>query len=414
MAADQALAGGALTTPPAARLTLASPLFLPLPPSSSLVSPPHQNAADPRYRRLPYSTNRKLRSVLDKSTEGQAFLMALGYRLDRTGDLTLDLRGRSVDGVRPLYSSALSTLSRALQQLTSSPAPREVQLDQSLPPQPAEGSAGVTSVTVKFVKGGPDLHGAVVSRRFDAGDTLRDVKRFVEGSIEIKLARPRDEEAAFSSSSSSSAAVPAQDAAAAADYQLVDRAQQNRAFADDDADTTLQALGLWPSANLTAVVRDASEHDPSALAHSHSGAAAEDTHAQQQSGKGHGQGQRQRQSQRPLPSQLLNAHKSRHEAYSSKRAMGTTHSAKRAQAAAAAERRAAQDRVMAVLKQEAKAQDATKASQAQAQAQAQAQVHVQAEAEAQAQAQMELDEAMALQLAREFENEAARTQSAQA
>ena len=232
---------------------------------------------------------------------------------------------------------------------------REVQLDQSLPPQPAEGSAGVTSVTVKFVKGGPDLHGAVVSRRFDAGDTLRDVKRFVEGSMEIKLARPRDEEAAFSSSSSSSAAVPAQDAAAAADYQLVDRAQQNRAFADDDADTTLQALGLWPSANLTAVVRDASEHDPSALAHSHSGAAAEDTHAQQQSGKGHGQGQRQRQSQRPLPSQLLNAHKSRHEAYSSKRAMGTTHSAKRAQAAAAAERRAAQDRVMAVLKQEAKA-----------------------------------------------------------
>ena len=94
--------------------------------------------------------------------------------------------------------------------------------------------------------------------------------------------------------------------------------------------------------------------------------------------------------------------------------MGTTHSVKRAQAAAAAERRAAQDRVMAVLKQEAKVQDATKASQAQAQAQAQAQVQAEAEAEAQAQAQMELDEAMALQLAREFENEAARTQAAQA
>jgi len=322
--------------------------------------------------------------VLDKSTEGQAFLMALGYRLDRTGDLTLDLHGRTADAMRPLYASALSTLSQSLEQLAATPAPREAVLDRSLPAQPAEGAAGSTTVSVRFVKGGP-LHGTVVSRRFSCDDTLRDVMKLVQGSME--LARPPHDERAAASGPATTADQP--------DYQLVDRAQHNRAFTADDANSTLQSLGLWPSANLTAVVRDIASELAAA-----DGAGSAETAAHVQ------------RPERPLPSELLNAHMSRHEAFSSKRAMGSTHAVKRAQAAAAAERRARQDSVMANLMQEAKAKETVqRGAAAEDTGAAEAE---RAAAAAERQAQLERDEALALKLAREFEDEFARVQEAQA
>jgi len=332
----------------------------------------HENPTDPRYRRLPYSTNRKLRSVLDKSSDGQAFLMALGYRLDRMGDLTLDLHGRTANVMRPLYFSALSILSQSLERLAAMPAPREVALDHSLPAQPAEGAAGTTAVSVRFVKGGPGLHGTVVSRRFDAGDTLRDVMTLVEGSIGI--AGPQH-------GAAGSVAAPDHP-----EYQLVDRTQRNRTFAADVANSTLQSLGLWPIANLTAVVRDVTSEVEAAR-----GVDSAETEAPVQ-----------RSSERPLPSELLNAHKSRHEAFSSKRVLGSAHSIKRAQVAAAAERRARQDGVIASLVQEAKAKEAAQRGTA---------------AEKKEAAEAERPAGVAAErrtLEREFENEASQMQEARA
>mmetsp|Transcript_27181 Transcript_27181/g.47455 ORF Transcript_27181/g.47455 Transcript_27181/m.47455 type:complete len:359 (+) Transcript_27181:167-1243(+) len=331
----------------------------------------HNHPGDPRYRRLPYSTNRKLRAMLDSSTDGQAFLMALGYSMDKTGDLNLDLKGRTVDAVRPLYARALSILVQSLDQLS----PQETALDRSLPSQPEEGAAGSSSVTVRFVKGGPKLHGTVIARRFDASDTLQHVMTWTEGSMELtRRGDRRDDQAAAATDQPES------------QYQLVDRAQRNRAFTAEDANSTLQSLGLWPIANLTAVVRDPSSADSSAP----DGAGSRpvvDTRAQ-------------RRSERPLPSQLLKAHRDRHQAFSSKRAMGSTQAVKRAQASAAAERRMAQDRLLATLMAESKATEASDPSAA--------------AAEADQQAQLERDEALALQLAREFEKEFSQMQEAQA
>jgi len=186
------------------------------------------NPGDPRYRRLRLGCSTRLREAL-KNPSSIRLLQHIGFHHDPLGDLILSIR--DISRGEHIVIEALQALRVSRHALENKTKLSTIATLAKLPPEPQQGAAGSTYVTVVLHLGNGKEQ--TLHRRFDAADKLSDVLMFVIISMIQK------------------SKISSIDGGLSSFRRVSDHSQYPPQLLHvEDRGLTLQALGMWPSCRL--------------------------------------------------------------------------------------------------------------------------------------------------------------------